>query len=110
MEIDTTPPSPTRMTSALAIPDREEREPIRRPQLTTPLNPTSNITSSSQTHLLTIVHPNVQAIDEAFVMANYSQLEPLMGKRMKELKLQVVATRFSYSSTRNEEDKEDAVT
>ncbi|GJT27996.1 hypothetical protein Tco_0908271 [Tanacetum coccineum] len=52
---------------------------------TTPLNPTSNITSSSQTHFVTPVHPDVQAVDEAFVMENHSQMKPLMQRRMKEL-------------------------
>ncbi|GJZ30836.1 hypothetical protein Tco_0575883 [Tanacetum coccineum] len=100
------------MMSASAIPDREEREPVKDSKQTPmkTLNPISNITSSSQTHLLTIVHPNVQAVDKAFVMATYSQLEPLMQRRMKELKLQGVATHFSYSSTRNEEDNKDPIT
>ncbi|GJV19793.1 reverse transcriptase domain-containing protein [Tanacetum coccineum] len=78
MEIDTTPPSPIRMTLAAVLLDGEEREVARGPQLTTPLNPTSNITSSSQTHFITLVYPDAQAVDEAFVMANYSQLEPLI--------------------------------
>ncbi|GJR81865.1 1-(5-phosphoribosyl)-5-[(5-phosphoribosylamino) methylideneamino] imidazole-4-carboxamide isomerase, chloroplastic [Tanacetum coccineum] len=34
------------------------------------------------------VHLDVQAVDEAFVMANYSHLEPLLRKRMRELRLQ----------------------
>nr|GEY20422.1 hypothetical protein [Tanacetum cinerariifolium] len=40
----------------------------------------------------------MQTVDEAFVMANYSQLDPLMQRRMKELRLQGIATRLNYSS------------
>nr|GEU94048.1 reverse transcriptase domain-containing protein [Tanacetum cinerariifolium] len=49
-EIDTTPPSPTLMTSTTLILDGVEREVVRGPQLITPRNPTSNITSSIQAH------------------------------------------------------------
>ncbi|GJR89882.1 hypothetical protein Tco_0213893 [Tanacetum coccineum] len=78
MEIDTTPSSPTLMMSAAVVPVGDERRVVGRPQVTIPLNPTSNITSNSQTHLVTPVHPDMQTVDEAFVMANYSQLEPLI--------------------------------
>ncbi|GJV14527.1 hypothetical protein Tco_1359850 [Tanacetum coccineum] len=40
MEIDTTPSSPTLMTSASVILDEEERGVDRKPLLTTPINPT----------------------------------------------------------------------
>ncbi|GJZ61474.1 chaperone protein ClpD, chloroplastic [Tanacetum coccineum] len=76
----------------------EGREIEGRPKPITPLNPTSNITSNSQTQFVTPVRPDMQAVDEAFVMANYLQLEPLMRKRMKELRLQGVATRLNYAS------------
>ncbi|GKC24845.1 hypothetical protein Tco_1026995 [Tanacetum coccineum] len=49
------------MTSARVTTGEEEREIEGRPQLTTPLNPTSNITSSSQTYFVTPVHPDTQA-------------------------------------------------
>ncbi|GKC74050.1 hypothetical protein Tco_1119933 [Tanacetum coccineum] len=109
------------MTSATAIPN-EEREAVRRPQLTICLNPTSNFTSSSQTHFVTSVHPDAQAVDEPFILANYSRLEPLMRRRMRELRMQGVATHLNYSSEdvdeeremealpRNREEEEDTVT
>nr|GEW88688.1 hypothetical protein [Tanacetum cinerariifolium] len=80
------------------------REIKGRPQLTTPLNPTSNITSSSQTHFVTLVHPDT--VDEAFFMVNYLQLEPLMRKRMRELGLQSVATHLNYSRDDVDEERE----
>ncbi|GJT66287.1 hypothetical protein Tco_1017767 [Tanacetum coccineum] len=46
MEVDTTPSSPTLMTSVVVAPEGEERDIVRKPQLTTPLNPASNITST----------------------------------------------------------------
>ncbi|GJX93905.1 hypothetical protein Tco_0348491 [Tanacetum coccineum] len=94
------------MTSAVVILNAEEREVMRGPQFTTPLNPTSNITSSSQTYFVTLIHPDVQVVDEAFVMENYSQLEPLMRRRMKELRLQGIATRLNYSSEDVDEERE----
>ncbi|GJX72370.1 hypothetical protein Tco_0309541 [Tanacetum coccineum] len=48
----------------------------------------------------------VQAVDEAFVMANYSRLEPRMRRRMRELRLQGVATRLNYSSEDVDEERE----
>ncbi|GKD70721.1 hypothetical protein Tco_1324811 [Tanacetum coccineum] len=78
------------MTPAGVILDGEEKEAVRRLQFTTPPNPTSNITSRSQKHFVTPVHPNTQAVDEAFITANYSQLEPLMRRRMEELRLHVI--------------------
>nr|GEX93645.1 hypothetical protein [Tanacetum cinerariifolium] len=84
----------------------EEREVKGRPQITTPLNPTLNITSNIQTHFITLVHPDTQAVNEAFVMANYLQLEPLMRKRMRELRLQGVATRLNFLSEDINEKRE----
>ncbi|GJV46585.1 hypothetical protein Tco_1431121 [Tanacetum coccineum] len=94
------------MTSAAVIPGGEERDVVGRPQLTTHLNPSSNITSSSQTYFVTPIHPDMQTVDEAFVMANYSQLEPLIRRRMKELRLQGMATRLNYSSEDVDEERE----
>ncbi|GJQ90298.1 hypothetical protein Tco_0001437 [Tanacetum coccineum] len=48
----------------------------------------------------------VQTVDEAFVMANYSRLDPLMRRRMRELRLQGVATRLNYSSEDVDEERE----
>ncbi|GKB07675.1 hypothetical protein Tco_0835959 [Tanacetum coccineum] len=93
------------MASATAIPN-EEREAVRRPQLIICLNSTSNFTSSSQTHFVTSVHPDIQAVDEPFVLANYSRLEPLMRRRMRELRLQGVATYLNYSSEDVDEERE----
>ncbi|GJV59705.1 RNA-directed DNA polymerase, eukaryota, reverse transcriptase zinc-binding domain protein [Tanacetum coccineum] len=104
--VDTTPSSPTLMTSVVVAPEGEERDIVRRPQLTTPLNPASNITSSIQTQLVTPVHPDVQAVDKAFVMANYSRLEPLMRRRMRELRLQGIATHLGYSSDDVDDERE----
>ncbi|GJZ15615.1 hypothetical protein Tco_0551292 [Tanacetum coccineum] len=61
MEIDATPLSPKLMTSAKVATGEDGREIEERPQLTTPMNPTSNITSSSQTHFVTPIHPDTQA-------------------------------------------------
>ncbi|GKA76106.1 hypothetical protein Tco_0782484 [Tanacetum coccineum] len=47
-----------------------------------------------------------KAIDEAFVMVNYSRLEPPMRRRMRELRLQGVATRLNYSSEDVDEERE----
>ncbi|GJW62777.1 hypothetical protein Tco_0112112 [Tanacetum coccineum] len=52
------------------------------------------------------MHVEVQAVDEAFVMANYSLLEPLIKRRMRELRLQGVATRLNYSSKDVDEERE----
>ncbi|GKC77274.1 hypothetical protein Tco_1128048, partial [Tanacetum coccineum] len=57
-----------------------------------------NITSVSRTQTTTLLHSDTQAIDEDFVMTNYSQLEPLVRRRMRELRLQGVVTRLEYSS------------
>ncbi|GJX02788.1 hypothetical protein Tco_0188704 [Tanacetum coccineum] len=46
----------------------------------------------------TPLHPDTQAVDEDFVMTNYSQLEPLVRRRMRELRLKGVAARLDYSS------------
>nr|GEZ73350.1 hypothetical protein [Tanacetum cinerariifolium] len=90
------------MASAIVILDGEKREFVRGPQLATPLNPTS----SNQTYFITPVHPDAQVVDEAFVMANNSQLEQLMRRRMKELRLQGIATRLNYSSDDVDEEWE----
>ncbi|GJV36831.1 hypothetical protein Tco_1409308 [Tanacetum coccineum] len=100
MEIDTTPSSPTLMTSVRVPTGEEGREIEGGPQ------PTSNITSSSQAQFITPVHPDMQAVDEAFVVANYSQLERLMRKGMKELRLQGVVTQLNYSSEDVDEERE----
>nr|GEZ01010.1 hypothetical protein [Tanacetum cinerariifolium] len=78
--------------------EREERGAIRSSQITTPTNPVSNISLDSQTHPVTPVYPDAQAVDVAFVMANYSRLYPLMSRRMSELRLQGVATHLGNSS------------
>nr|GEW38813.1 hypothetical protein [Tanacetum cinerariifolium] len=106
MEIDTTPSSPTLMTSARVSTNEERKEIKGGPQPITPLNPTLNITSSSQAQIVTPVHPDTQTVNEPFVMANYSQLEPFMRKRMKELKLQEVMTRLNYSREDVDEERE----
>ncbi|GJS13482.1 hypothetical protein Tco_0407954 [Tanacetum coccineum] len=57
------------MTSA-RVPTGEERKEIEEgPQPIKPLNLAFDITSSSQAQFITPVHPNTQAVDEAFVMA-----------------------------------------
>nr|GEX93815.1 hypothetical protein [Tanacetum cinerariifolium] len=104
MEIDTTPSSPTLTTSARVTTCEEWREAEGRPQLTTPLNPTSDITSNSQTHFIIPMHPDTQAVDEAFVMANYLQSEPLITK--KELRFQGVVICLNYSSEDVNEERE----
>ncbi|GJX45160.1 hypothetical protein Tco_0261836 [Tanacetum coccineum] len=63
LEIDTTPSSPTLVTLAAVVLDEEEREVIGRPQLTIPLNPTSNITSNSHTHFGMATHFNYSSED-----------------------------------------------
>nr|GEV38607.1 reverse transcriptase domain-containing protein [Tanacetum cinerariifolium] len=52
------------------------------------------------------MHVEVQAIDRAFVMANYLRLEPLIRRRMRELRLQGMATRLNYSSKDVDEKRE----
>ncbi|GKA68513.1 hypothetical protein Tco_0768430 [Tanacetum coccineum] len=79
MEIDTTPSSPTLMMSAAVILDGEERE---------------------------VCTPGTQAVEEAFIMANYSQLEPLMRRRMKELGMQGIVTHLNYSNEDVDEERE----
>ncbi|GJR18295.1 hypothetical protein Tco_0966822 [Tanacetum coccineum] len=56
--------------------------------------------------LRNLVDPDAQVVDEAFIMANYSQLEPLTRRRMKELRLQGNATRLNYSSEYVDEERE----
>ncbi|GKC70931.1 hypothetical protein Tco_1116814 [Tanacetum coccineum] len=70
-EIDTTPSSPTLMMSARVTASEEGRKIEGRPQPITPLNLTLNVTSIIQTPFITPVHPDMHAVDEAFVMANY---------------------------------------
>ncbi|GJZ83726.1 hypothetical protein Tco_0648899 [Tanacetum coccineum] len=50
------------------------------------------------------VTTNPLVVDKAFVMANYSQLEPLVRKQMKEIRLRGVTARFEYSSEDVDED------
>ncbi|GKB11303.1 hypothetical protein Tco_0845226 [Tanacetum coccineum] len=104
MEVETnaTTSSPSFTTPAGGAVNEGGREGGKEQQPITPMNPTSNIISNS----LTPVHANTQAIDEAFVMANYSQLEPLMRKRMRQLRLQGIATRLNYSSEDVDEERE----
>ncbi|GKD27150.1 hypothetical protein Tco_1233364 [Tanacetum coccineum] len=104
MEVETnaTTSSPSFTTPAGGAVNEGGREGGKEQQPITPMNPTSNIISDS----LTPVHANTQAIDEAFVMANYSQLEPLMRKRMRQLRLQGIATRLNYSSEDVDEERE----
>ncbi|GKC16844.1 hypothetical protein Tco_1013626, partial [Tanacetum coccineum] len=64
----------------------------------TPTNPTSNKASTSQMQPITSLHPDTQIVDEAFMIANYSQMEPLMKRVMRDLRLQGVATRLVYYS------------
>nr|GEU56875.1 hypothetical protein [Tanacetum cinerariifolium] len=106
IEVDTTPSSPTLITSVVVALEEEERYIVRRPQLTTPLNLTSNITLSSQTQLVTPVHLDVQVVDKAFVMAYYSRLEPFMRRRIRELRLQAIATHLGYSSDDVDDERE----
>ncbi|GKC85278.1 hypothetical protein Tco_1140995 [Tanacetum coccineum] len=94
------------MTSARVTTYEEDREAKWRPQLTTPLNPTSNVTSNSQTYFIIPMHPATQAVDKAFVMANYIQLEPLLRKRIRELRLHGVVTCLNYSSEDVDKERE----
>nr|GEZ41624.1 hypothetical protein [Tanacetum cinerariifolium] len=43
------------------------------------------------------VYSDAQSVDEAFMMVNYSRLESLIRRRMRELRLQGVATHLNYS-------------
>ncbi|GJW45622.1 hypothetical protein Tco_0077268 [Tanacetum coccineum] len=88
------------MTSAVVIPNGSEIDIVARPQLTTPLNPTSNVISSSQTYFVTLVHPDTQVVNKAFVMANYSRLKPVMRRRMRELRLQEIERQRRMMSPR----------
>nr|GEY69851.1 hypothetical protein [Tanacetum cinerariifolium] len=72
----------------------------------TPFNPTSNITSNNQTPFITPIQADTQKVDEAFVVANYAQLEPLTRRRKKELRLQGVTTCLNYSSKDVNEERE----
>ncbi|GJY49748.1 hypothetical protein Tco_0439704 [Tanacetum coccineum] len=96
MEIDARPSSPTLMTSVVVVLESQEREITGNPQINTqtPTYPMSNIASTSRTQTITLLHPDTQVVDEAFVMANYSKLEPLVRRPMKELRLRGVAARF----------------
>ncbi|GJZ31977.1 MAK10-like protein [Tanacetum coccineum] len=98
-EVDARPSSPTLMTSALVVSESQKREVTRNPQITTqtPTNLVSNIVSTSRTQPITLVHPDMQMVDEAFVMANYSLLEPLVRRQMNELWLRGVVTPLKYS-------------
>ncbi|GJU23459.1 hypothetical protein Tco_1156801 [Tanacetum coccineum] len=105
MEVDSTPSTPPFMTSSggLTIEGGEAEE---RPRPITPLNPASNVTTNNQALSITPMHVKVQAVDKAFVLANYSRLEPLMRRRMRELRLQGVAIRLNYSSEYVDEERE----
>ncbi|GKC42667.1 hypothetical protein Tco_1060389 [Tanacetum coccineum] len=95
----------------------EGREIDGRPQPITPLDPTSNITSNSQTQF---VHPNTQAVDEAFVMDNYLQTlmrreleappgsQPLGG--MEEPAMEGIPPTASRSFTRNKKEEKNFIT
>nr|GEZ38394.1 hypothetical protein [Tanacetum cinerariifolium] len=85
---------------------RGGKEAKERLQPITPLNPASNVTTNNQAPSVTPMHVEVQIVEEAFVMANYSRLEPLMRRRMRELRLQGVATRLNYSSEHVDEERE----
>ncbi|GJZ02353.1 hypothetical protein Tco_0520314 [Tanacetum coccineum] len=104
MEIDTIPP--TLVTPNVGPTNEEERGIKERPPPITPSNIASNITLNNQSPSVTPRHIEMQTVDEAFVTTNYSQLEPLMRKRMRALRLQGVTTRLNYSSEYVDEERE----
>ncbi|GJZ99855.1 hypothetical protein Tco_0672406 [Tanacetum coccineum] len=104
MEIDTTPP--TLVTPEVEPTNEGMRDVEERTPPITPSNTTSNITLNNQSPFVTPMCTETQTVDEAFVMANYSQLEPLMRRRMGELRLQGVATRLNYSSEDVDEERD----
>ncbi|GKD23572.1 hypothetical protein Tco_1225275 [Tanacetum coccineum] len=53
---------------------------------------------------ITLLHPDKQVVDEDFVMANYSCLEPLMRRRMRELRLRGISTHLEYTSVDVDEE------
>ncbi|GKB02042.1 hypothetical protein Tco_0830086, partial [Tanacetum coccineum] len=100
MEVDARHSSSTLMMSTVVGPKGQERKVMGNTRITTqtPTNPTSNRASTSQTQPITSLHPDTQIVDKAFMIANYSQLEPLMKRMMRDLRLQGVATCLVYSS------------
>ncbi|GKD26281.1 hypothetical protein Tco_1232495 [Tanacetum coccineum] len=108
MEVETnaTTSSPSFTTLAEGAVNAGGRQGEREQQPITPMNPTSNITSNNPTPFMTPVHVDTQAVDEVFILANYSQLEPLMRKRMRQLRLHGIATRLDYSSEDVDEEME----
>ncbi|GKD60585.1 hypothetical protein Tco_1298094 [Tanacetum coccineum] len=106
MEVDARPSSPTLMMSSVIASEGREREVTLNPQLRihTPINSMSNIAFNSQTQPITPVHLDMYVVDQAFVMVNYSQLKPLVRRRMKKLRLRGVATRLEYSSEDADEE------
>ncbi|GKB24367.1 hypothetical protein Tco_0863768, partial [Tanacetum coccineum] len=104
MEIDTTPP--TLVTPEVEPTNEGRRDVEERTPPITPSNTASNITRNNQSPFVTLMCTETQIVDEAFVTANYSQLEPLMRRRMRELRLQGVATQLDYSSEDVDEEME----
>lgn len=84
VEIGSMPPPTTFITSSEVFMETLEgvRKRVNQVVNQTPTNPTSTIATTSQTNPVTPLHPNTHVVDEAFVMANFSQLEPLMRRRM----------------------------
>ncbi|GJU66804.1 hypothetical protein Tco_1253063 [Tanacetum coccineum] len=104
MEIDTTPP--TLVTTNIVPTNEGEIGVEERPPPITPSNIASNITINNQAPSVTPMHIEMRVVDEAFVTANYSQLEPLMRRRMRALRFQGVATWLNYSSEDVDEERE----
>ncbi|GKA87851.1 hypothetical protein Tco_0809615 [Tanacetum coccineum] len=71
-----------------------------------PSNIDSNITLNNKAPSVAPMHTEMQTIEEAFVTANYSQLEPLIRRIMEALRLQGVATWLNYSSEDVDEKRE----
>ncbi|GKD01811.1 hypothetical protein Tco_1172085 [Tanacetum coccineum] len=104
MEIDTTPP--TLVTPNVGPTNKGESGVEERPSPITPSNIDSNITLNNHAPSVTPMHTKMQTVDEAFVTTNYSQLEPLMRRRIRPLRLQDVATRLNYSNKDVDEERE----
>ncbi|GKD35920.1 hypothetical protein Tco_1251429, partial [Tanacetum coccineum] len=70
----------------------------------TPTNPTLIVATTSPINLITPSHPDTRVIDETFVMANFSQLEPLMRTRVMELRMDGLKAQLEYSSEEYDEE------
>ncbi|GJT08025.1 hypothetical protein Tco_0842487 [Tanacetum coccineum] len=101
MEVDARPSSPTLMMSSMLVSKGQGKETIGNTQITTQTTTNLSGVEYSLHQSNTTYHPGAPRytpVDEAFVMENYSQLEPLVRIRMKGLRLRGAITRLDYSS------------